>query len=113
VLAETRREDVRRRIEQAKARGDRWVELEGSRPFLEMPFPPWQSIQMRLPDGTAIHSWVEESLNETGDGFEFGVEVIALDPQTGTLLGSSRAAGRQTFNDYQAWQQEIESLKAR
>lgn len=113
VLAETRRDAVKRRVHEGRARGDRWVELEGSRPFLEMPFPPWRSIEMRLSDGTGIHSWVEESLDETGDGFEYGVELIKLDPQTGGWLSDTPAEDRQTFSDYQRWQQAIDSLKAR
>lgn len=113
VLAETRRDAMKQRIDQARARGDRWVDLEGSRPFLQMPFPPWRSIEMQLSDGTGIHAWVEESLNETGDGFEFGVEVVMLDPQTGGWLSDTPAGERQTFSDYRRWQEAIESLKAR
>jgi hypothetical protein len=112
VLAESRRGAVKRRIEEARARGDRWVELEGSPPFLQMPFPPWHNVEMRLPDGTGIHSWVEESLTDTGDGFEYGVEVVRLDPVTGEWLPGTQAEGRQTFSDYQLWRQAIESLKA-
>lgn len=113
VLAETRRDAMQRRIDEARSRGDRWVDLEGSRPFLQMPFPPWRSIEMRLSDGTGIHAWVEESLAETGDGFDYGVEVVKLDPQTGRWLSDTAAGERQTFTDYQSWQQAIESLKAR
>lgn len=113
VLAETRRDKMKRRIDEARARGDLWVELEGSPPFLQMPFPPWRSIEMHLADGIAIHAWVEEGLEETGDGFEYGVEVIKLDPQTGGWLSDTPAGERQTFSDYRLWQQAIESLKAR
>lgn len=113
VLAETRRDAVKRRIDEARARGDLWVDLDGSPPFLQMPFPPWRSIEMHLPDGTAVHAWVEESPEETGDGFEYGVEVLRLDPQTGGWLSDTPAGERQTFSDYRIWQQAIESLKAR
>jgi hypothetical protein len=113
VLAETRRSSVKRRVEEARARGDDWVDLEGSRPFLEMPFPPWRSIEMRLADGAGVHAWVEESLDDTGDGFEYGVELVKLDPQTGGWFPDTPSAERQTFSDYQSWQQAIEFLKAR
>lgn len=113
VLAETRRDAMKKRIDEARARGDLWVDLEGSPPFLSMPFPPWRSVEMRLSDGTGIHAWVEESLDETGDGFEYGAEVVKLDPQTGAWLSGAPAGQRQTFSDYQLWQQAIESLKAR
>lgn len=113
ILAEMRRDAIRMRIDEARAQGDRWVDLEESPPFLQMPFPPWRSIEMHLPDGTGIHAWVEESLDDTGDGFEFGVEVVKLDPQTGGWLSDAPAGERQTFSDYQLWQQAIESLKAR
>lgn len=113
VLAETRRDAIKRRIEDARARGETWVDIEGSRPFLEMPFPPWRSVEMRLADGAGIHAWVQESLDETGDGFEYGVEVVKLDPQTGGWLPDSPPTERQTFSDYRIWQEAIESLKAR
>ncbi len=113
VLALVRRDTMKKRIDEARARGDRWVDLEESPPFLQMPFPPWRSVEMRLSDGTGIHAWVEESLDETGDGFEFGVEVIKLDPQTGGWLPETPARERQTFSDYRLWQKAIESLKAR
>lgn len=112
VLAETRRDAVKRRIDEARSRGDLWVDLEGSPPFFQLPFPPWHSIEMHLPDGTGIHSWVEESLDESGDGFEYGVEVIKLDPLTGGWLSDTPAGERQTFSDYRLWQQAIASLKA-
>ncbi|MEX0790513.1 MAG: hypothetical protein WD178_07040, partial [Actinomycetota bacterium] len=94
VLAEVRREAMKQRIDEALARDDLWVDLEGSPPFLHMPFPPWRRIEMRLPDGTGIHSWVEESLDGSGDGFEYGVEVVELDPQTGGLLSDAPAGKR-------------------
>jgi hypothetical protein len=113
VLAETRRDAMKRRIDQARSQGDSWVDLEGSPPFLRMPFPPWHSVEMQLSDGTGIHAWAEESLDESGDGIEFGVEVVRLDPQTGAWLSEIPPGDRQTFSDYRLWQQAIESLKAR
>jgi hypothetical protein len=113
VLAETRVLAMKSRIDEARARGDRWVDLEGSPPFLQMPFPPWRSVEMRLSDGTGIHAWVQESLDQTGDGFEYGVEVVQLDPQTGGWISDIPAADRQTFTDYRLWQQAIDRLKAR
>lgn len=113
VLAATRRDAVRSRIDEARARGDIWVDLEGSAPFLSMPFPPWRSVEMHLADGTAIHSWVQESLDEAGDGLEFGVEVIQLDPQTGGRSSDAPSSDRQTFSDHQLWLQAVEKLKTR
>lgn len=113
VLAETRRAEIRQRVEQARDRGDRWVTLEGTRPWLEMPFPPWRSIEMHLPEGTGIHAWAEESPDDTGDGIEYGIEVVRLDPRTGSWLAGEPATERQTFNDHSAWQQAIVALKRR
>lgn len=112
VLAETRREQMRRRVQEAEARGDRWVVLEEARPWLESPFPPWRSLEMHLPDGTGIHVWAEESLDSEGDGIEYGVEVLRLDPHTGQWLADEPATERQTFSDYHLWQDAIIELKA-
>lgn len=113
VVAEIRREEVRRRVDEARARGDEWVVLEEARPWLQVPFPPWRSIQMHLPDGTGLHLWVEESLDPQGDGVEYGVEVVQLNPQTGQWLTGEPIVGRQTFHEYGLWQVAVVELKAR
>ncbi len=78
-------------------------------------FPPWRSIEMQLSDGTGIHAWVEESLDDTGDGFEYGVEVA--EARSTVRTGGSERSGRQPtgrpFTDHRLWQQAIDSLKAR
>ena len=113
VLAETRVRDIGRRVDEARARGVKWVVLEGTRPWLEMPFPPWRSLMVHLPEGTGIHTWAEESLDDIGDRVEYGVEVVQLDPQSGRWLDDSPATGRKTFSDHQQWQDAIVALKAR
>lgn len=112
ILAETRLREIEHRVVEARARGDGWVVLEGTRPWLEMPFPPWRNVEMHLPEGTAIHTWAEESLDDTGDGIEYGLEIVQLDPQTGRWLTDSPATDRKTFSDHSQWQDAIVALKA-
>ncbi len=113
VLALTRQRDIRRRLEQAREEGEGWVDLERKNPWLELPFPPWSALEMHLPEGTGLHSWVEESPDGTGDGFVYGIEVVQLDPQTGSWLQARPPGGRQTFLDYRSWQDALDLLKAR
>lgn len=112
VLAETRRAEAVLRIAVARERGEAWVALDEVRPWLERPFPPWRSIHMHLPDGVGLHLWAEESLEDEGDGIEYGIEVVRLDPETGRWLGNEPATDKQTFSDYHSWQDGIDALKA-
>lgn len=113
VAMETRRAEVRRRVGEARARGERWVLLEETSARPQGFFPPWRSLQMHLPEGTGLHCWVEESLSGDGDGVEYGVEIVELDPETGQWLAGRPAVDRQTFTDHQAWQQAVNGLRAR
>lgn len=111
VVAETRREEIQGRIGEAMARGQKWVMLQETRPWLQSPFPPWRRLEMHLPEGTGLHMWVEEALDDVG--VEFGVEVVRLDPQTGKWLDGQPVLDRQTFSDYGLWQESVEGLRAR
>jgi hypothetical protein len=112
VVAETRREEVGRRVSEASARGQEWVVIQDAPPWLQSPFPPWRRLEMHLPEGTGLHSWVEESLS--GDeGVEYGVEVVRLDPQTGRWAPDQPLVDRQTFSEHAVWQAAVEALKAR
>jgi hypothetical protein len=111
VLVESRRDDARRRVVQARQRGDEWVDLDDSPPWLQSPFPPWRRLSMHLPEGTALHQWAEESL-DSPSGVEFGVEVIRLDPDTAAWLSGEPALHRETFFEYLPWVEAGTKLKA-
>lgn len=112
VLVESRIDDARRRVVQARERGDEWVDLEDSPPWIQSPFPPWRRLSMHLPEGTALHLWAEESL-DSPSGVEFGVEVIKLDPDTGAWISDEPALHRETFSEYLPWVEAGTKLKAR
>jgi len=111
LVAETRREEVQRRVEEAVARGEEWVVIKEAPPWLQSPFPPWRRLEMHLPEGNGLHTWVEESLGD--EGVEYGVEVVPLDPRTGQWVSGGSVTDRRTFSDYQVWQDAVEALKAR
>jgi hypothetical protein len=110
VVAEGRREDAARRVEEAREQGQRWVTIQESKPWLQSPFPPWRRVEMHLPEGTALHTWVEESLEAAG--VEYGVELVRLDPQTGQWLAEQPVLDRRTFLEHDAWKQAVEELRA-
>jgi hypothetical protein len=111
LVAETRREEVQRRVDEAVARGEEWVVIKEAPPWLQSPFPPWRRLEMHLPEGNGLHTWVEESLGD--EGVEYGVEVVPLDPRTGQWVSGGSVTDRRTFSDYQVWQDAVEALKAR
>lgn len=111
LVAETRREEVQRGVEEAVARGEEWVVIKEAPPWLQSPFPPWRRLEMHLPEGNGLHTWVEESLGD--EGVEYGVEVVPLDPRTGQWVSGGSVTDRRTFSDYQVWQDAVEALKAR
>ncbi|MEX2552707.1 MAG: hypothetical protein WD627_06880 [Actinomycetota bacterium] len=111
LVAETRREEVQRRVDEAVDRGEEWVVIKEAPPWLQSPFPPWRRLEMHLPEGNGLHTWVEESLGD--EGVEYGVEVVPLDPRTGQWVSGGSVTDRRTFSDYRVWQDEVEALKAR
>lgn len=111
LVAETRREEVQRRVDESVARGEEWVVIKEASPWLQSPFPPWRRLEMHLPEGNGLHTWVEESLGD--EGVEYGVEVVPLDPRTGHWVSGGSVTDRRTFSDYHVWQDAVEALKAR
>jgi hypothetical protein len=111
LVAETRREEIQRRVDEAVAQGEDWVVIKEAPPWLQSPFPPWRRLEMHLPEGNGLHTWVEESLGD--EGVEYGVEVVPLDPRTGQWMSGGSATDRRTFSDYRVWQDAVEALKAR
>jgi hypothetical protein len=111
ITSESRRAETVRRIAEAAGRGDAWVVIEETRSPTGIPYPPWRKIQMHLPEGTGVHQWVEEILE--GEGVEFGVELVTLDPETGRWLAEEPVRERLVTRDFQEWKDTVAGLKAR
>ncbi len=109
VIAELRKEEVKRRLAAAGDRGDRWVVVYQTGGAGGFPLPPYRKLEMHLPDGMALHSFVE--LDADMDRPVFGVEVVRLDPDTGAGMGSP--SDPHTFADAESWEAGIEDLRAR
>jgi hypothetical protein len=111
ITSESRRDESLQKIAAAAARGDAWVVIDETRSPTGFPYPPWRKIEMHLPEGTGVHQWVEEILE--GEGVEFGVELVALDPQTGRWLADAPVRERAVTRDFQEWKDAVARLKAR
>ena len=111
LTSELRRQEAVDAIALARERGDEWVVVHQSSSPTGLPYPPWRRLEMHLPDGAAIHQWVEQSLE--GADVEFGVEVVALDPETGRWLDDRPARDREVTSSYEQWLDSVERLKAR
>lgn len=97
------RNAARTRIREARERGEeRVLVYQTGSPAA----PPYRRLDMRLADGTGVHSFVELD-PETG-GPVFGVETLQLDPQTGDWVTEAREiASRQTFADAAEWAEAV------
>jgi hypothetical protein len=103
LLEEMNREEAIRRIREARERGAEWVVLYETG---GVGAPPYRRLEMKLPDGTGLHAFVEMD-PETG-GPLFGVETLQLDPQTGDWLNDMQPLSpRQTFTEPAAWEDAI------
>ena len=111
ITAQTRRDEIVRRIERARAGGDRWVLIEETHSPTGIPYPPWRRMEMHQPEGKGVHQWVDESLDAAG--VEYGVEVVNLDPVSGRWLEDEPTTNRVISSDFDEWKAAVEELKAR
>lgn len=112
VIAELRKDEVRRRLAAAGDRGDRWVVLYETGIAGDLPFPPYRKLEMHLPDGMALHSFVD--LDADMDRPVFGVQVVRLDPQTGAgVTETENPSEPLTFSEQKQWEAASEGLRAR
>jgi hypothetical protein len=111
ITSESRHDETVQRIAEAAAHGEEWVVIEQTHSPTGIPYPPWRRMEMHLPEGTGVHQWVEEILE--GEGVEFGVELVMLDPQTGRWLAGEPVRERAVTRDYQEWKDTVAGLKAR
>lgn len=108
LAAEASRREVRRRIEDARARGEEWVVLEEAG-VAEAPFPqPYRRLEMRLADGYALHCTAH--LDPDSGGIVHGVERLRLDPASGELTGPE-GPDRREFVDPEEWRRAVEELR--
>lgn len=113
VLAEIRRDEIRRRIRTAEEGGDEWVVLSDVGGAGGLLFPPYRKVEMHLPDGLALHSFVD--FDENMDRPVFGVEVVRLDPRTGTGVAGTDVPFEpaRTFAERGPWETAVEGLRVR
>jgi hypothetical protein len=108
LVSEIQEAEARRRIREA---GDDpgWVVLaETGRDY--PPLPGFRQIEMRLPDGLGIHSYVDAD----PDTYQpvYGLELLTLDPATGEEVGNGTRATPQEFADPSAWAAAMEQARA-
>lgn len=110
LVAEAGREETRRRIAEARDRGEAWVVLHETG-MAEAPFPqPYRRVEMRLADGYALSLSAE--LDPDSGGIIYAVEGLRLDPDTGQSAGGADPARRE-FADPEVWRWEVRALMDR
>ncbi len=112
VLAEVRREEVIRRLRAASQQGAEWAVVQEAVGAAGPDMPPYDRLEMHIPSGVGLHSFVE--LGPEMDRPRFGVEVVGLDPQTGDrVIGAPWLAEPRTFEDRGRWEEAVEELRRR
>jgi hypothetical protein len=108
LRAEAGWQETRRRIDQARGRGDAWVVVhEAGVP--EAPFPvPYGRVEMRVADGLALHLSAE--LDPDTNAVVYAVEVLHLDPVSGQVAEEAEPR-RATFTDPEAWRRAARELR--
>lgn len=110
LVAEAARVETRRRIAEARDRGDAWVVLHETG-MAEAPFPlPYRRVEMRLADGYALHTSAE--LDPDSGSIVYAVEGLRLDRATGEMSGQAEPARRE-FADQEEWLREVQALRDR
>ena len=104
VLSELEEAEAVRRIAQAGA-GPGWVVVAETSADGATPAPGFQRVEMHLPDGTALHTYVD--LDPDTFGPRYGVEVLHLDPVSGVELADHPRAGRREFSELADWEDAI------
>ena len=112
VLAQLRRDETIRRVRTAWEHGDRWVVIDDAGGIGGPGLPPYRKLEMHLPDGVGLHSFVE--LDPEMDRPVYGAEIVRLDPQTGRGVVSPETPSEPvTFTRREAWEAAVKELRAR
>jgi hypothetical protein len=110
VAAEVRGEEILRRVRAAADRGESWVVLEESGRVELGGFVPYRRLEMHLPDGRGLYSFVEP--DPDGDVPVFGVQVVALDPTTGRRATHANTSTEPlTFTEREPWESAVRDLR--
>jgi hypothetical protein len=113
VRAAAARGAVAARVQEAAARGERWVVLqEPSGGQAPDPFAAsvTSRVELHIPTGVAIHSFVE--LDPETYQPRYGVEAARLDPASGELVRDEEPATTpRTFDDRAAWERAVAALR--
>jgi hypothetical protein len=113
VKAAAARGAVAARVQEATAKGERWVVLQ--EPPRGQALDPFASavssrVELHVPTGVAIHSFVE--LDPDTYQSRYGVEAARLDPVSGELARDEEpVATPRTFDDPAAWERAIAALR--
>ena len=99
VAQHSRRAEVRRRI--AEADTD-WVVLSERGAT---------ALELHVPTGTGLHSWVEEDV-DTGRP-RYGVQVLRLDPESGEPVGDIAPEPPLMFDEPAQWEQARADVRGR
>ena len=110
VTTELHDREVLRRVRAAEERGEPWVVIEETGRVELGGFVPYRRLEMHLPDGAGLHSFVEP--DPVVDVPVFGVQVVALDPRTGRgAAQAGRAPEPRTFTDRDQWESAMRDLR--
>ena len=113
IKAAVARDAVAARIQEATAKGERWVVLQ--EPSGEQAPDPFAAavtsrVELHIPSGVAIHSFVE--LDPETYQPRYGVEAARLDPGSGELVRDEEmVATPRTFDDPAAWEGAVSALR--
>jgi hypothetical protein len=113
VKAAAQRAAMAARVAEAAAKGERWVVLpEAAGGRVPDPYGSATSsrVELHLPSGVAIHSFVE--LDPDSYRPRYGVEAVRLDPASGEPLGGEQPlAPPRTFDDPAARDRSVAELR--
>ena len=110
VIAEQRNDEILRRMRAARERGDHWVVVDETGTVELGGFVPYRRLEMHLPDGAGLYSFIEPS--PEADAPVFGVQVVSLDLSTGRAAPDADPLPEpSTFTEREAWESAVADLR--
>lgn len=107
MRAAHQRAEAERRIAAGQSPG--WVLIGESGPAGPDPAPGYRRLEMHLPDGMSLHTFIE---HDPGTYLPcYGLELLQLDPRTGEFLGATPSADREEFGDRDEWRRAVERAR--
>ena len=108
LRSELEKAEVDRRIA-AAGDGPGWVVLAETGADGATPAPGFRRVEMHLPDGKGLHTYVD--LDPSTYGPRYGFEVLRLDPSNGGELPDDAIASRQEFSELTDWERAISEAR--